>query len=110
MPGTGRSPIAAAPDGVTVAVRVTPRASRSRVTGTGSDAGGRPYLAIAVSAAPEDGKANDALIKLLAKEWRVAKSALTVRTGATSRHKTLHVAGDPDRLLLDLGAWLADIR
>ena len=110
MPRTGRSPIAATSDGVRVAVRVTPRASRARVKGIANDADGCPYLAVDVSAAPEDGKANAALIKLLAKEWRVAKSSVTVVSGATSRRKTLHIAGDPDRLLLDLVAWLDDMR
>ena len=74
------------------------------------DADGRPHLIVRVSAAPEDGKANTAVIKLLSKQWRIPKSAVTIASGATSRRKILHVAGDPDRLLLDLGAWVSDMR
>ena len=93
-----------------MAVKVTPKASRAGVIGLGRWADGSPHLAVAVTAPPEDGKANAALIKLLAKEWRIAKSAISVAAGATSRRKSLHVAGDPGGLLLDLTAWSADIQ
>jgi len=109
MTAAGASPFAARTDGVRVAVKVTPKASRNTVTGLAEDADGRQRLAVAVSAPPEGGKANTALVKLLAREWRVAKSAITVISGAASRRKSLHVAGDPRRLLLDLRAWLSDI-
>lgn len=104
------TPFRARPDGLSLAVKVTPKASRTRVIGLSRNADGGALLAVAVSAPPEDGKANAALIKLLAKQWRLPRSALTVTAGAASRHKTLHIAGDPERLRLDLGAWLADIR
>ena len=96
--------------GLTVTVKVTPRASRTRVTGLAQDADGAPLLAVAVTAPPEDGKANAALVRLLAKEWRVPRSAITIASGAASRRKTLHIAGDPDRLRLDLEARLPDMR
>lgn len=105
-----RGPFAATADGVAVAVKVTPKASRTKILGLVRDAEGRSLLAVAISAPPEDGKANTALIKLLAREWHVAKSAVTVTAGAASRRKSLHVAGNPDGLLLDLIAWAADIR
>ena len=110
MAPSGRSPIAVAPEGVTVAVRVTPRASRAAIKGIAVAADGSPHLAISVTVPPEDGKANAALIKLLAREWRLAKSAITVASGAASRRNTLHIAGDSRRLLLDLGARLTDMR
>ena len=108
--GSEAEPFKPAAGGLTVAVKVTPKASRTRVIGLARDAEGAALLAVAVSAPPEDGKANAALIKLLAKQWRLPKAALTVTAGAASRHKTLHIAGDPERLRLDLEAWLADIR
>ncbi len=105
-----QTPVRAVADGLTVAVKVTPKASRTKVTGLVRDADGALLIGVAVSAPPEDGRANAALVKLLAKEWRLARSAVTVTSGATSRRKTLHIAGDPTRLRLDLEAWLADIR
>lgn len=109
MAAAAASPFAVRADGVTVAVRVTPKASRTRVTGLARDADGGRRLAVSVSAPPEGGKANAALVKLLAREWRVAKSAVTVIAGVASRRKSIHVAGDPDRLLLDLRAWISDM-
>jgi len=94
-----------AADGVRVALRVTPKASKNAVTGFKETAGGGRALAVSVTAVPEDGKANEAVIKLLAKEWRVPKSSLDVVAGATDRNKVLHVAGDADALLLRLDAW-----
>ena len=109
MRGSEATPFNPASGGLTVAVKVTPRASRTKVTGLARDADGAPLLAVSVSAPPEDGKANAALVRLLAKEWRVPRSAIAVAAGASSCRKTLHIAGDPDRLRLDLGAWLADM-
>ncbi len=88
------------------ALRVTPGARRTAVDGTGLESGGRKFLKVSVTAAPEGGKANAAVVKLLAKEWRVAKSRITVVSGATGRRKTLHVAGEPKALLTALRAWL----
>ena len=110
MQGSEDSPFRSIDGGLSAAVRVTPKASRTKVTGLARDADGAACLAVAVTATPEDGKANVALIKLLAKEWRLAKSAITIASGTTSRRKTLHIAGDSRRLLLDLGAWLTDMR
>jgi uncharacterized protein YggU (UPF0235/DUF167 family) len=54
---------------------------------------------------PEDGKANAALIALLAREWRVPKSSVSVVRGATDRHKTLLVAGAAEPLMRQLEQW-----
>ena len=103
--GADASPFAAAADGVRVSVRLTPRASRTAITGIARDAAGTAMVTAMVTAAPEDGKANAALVKLLAREWRVAKSGITVVKGATDRRKLLHVAGDPAQLSVRLAAW-----
>ncbi len=89
-----------------MAVRVTPRAALNRIGGVARDAGGSAMLKISVSAAPDKGKANDAVIKLLAKEWRVPKTTISVASGATDRRKTLHIAGDPSALEARLRLWL----
>jgi uncharacterized protein (TIGR00251 family) len=98
-------PFSAAQDGVRVAVRLAPRARRNRVEGLADEAGGGVALKVAVTAVPEAGKANEALIALLAKEWRVPKSSISVVRGTTDRHKTLLVAGAPAALLAQLETW-----
>ncbi|WP_424944723.1 DUF167 domain-containing protein [Aliiroseovarius crassostreae] len=71
--------------GTTIAVRVTPKASRNAVEEV---AGG---LKIHVTVVPEDGKANRAVEKLLATALGVSKSRLTLSQGATSRDKLFRV-------------------
>jgi uncharacterized protein YggU (UPF0235/DUF167 family) len=66
---------------------------------------GETAVLAAVSAPPEDGKANTALIRLLAKAWRLPKTSITIASGATSRTKLLHVAGPGEALMAQLGAW-----
>ncbi|HYD66673.1 DUF167 domain-containing protein [Azospirillum sp.] len=100
------SPFEAVADGVRVTLRVTPKASRNAVSGLADTAAGGKALKVSVTAVPEDGKANDAVIKLLSKLWHVPKTAITVAAGATDRNKILHVAGDPADLLRRMGASL----
>lgn len=102
-------PFEAVADGVRVHLRLTPRAARTAVLGLAGAPGGAPVLKAAVTAVPEAGKANAALVTLLAGEWGVAKSAITVVAGATSRNKVLHVAGEPGVLLERLRAWAAGL-
>jgi uncharacterized protein YggU (UPF0235/DUF167 family) len=47
-----------------------------------------------VTAVPEKGKANDALIALLAKQWHVRKSGITFSLGETDRNKVIRIADD----------------
>lgn len=71
--------------GTLIAVRVTPRASRNKITVDGD------VLRIAVTTVPEDGKANAAVVKLLSKALGIAKSKLVLVRGATSRDKLFRV-------------------
>ncbi len=82
-------------DGVLVTIKVTPRARREGVEGVGPDGA----LRVRVTAPPEDGKANAAVIALLAREWDVPKSALSVASGASGRNKRIHVRGEPATLV-----------
>ena len=97
-------PFTAVADGLRVRVRLTPKAARDRVQGVVRDGDGNAALKVAVTAPPERGKANAALIKLLARAWRVPKSDLTLVAGHRDRRKALHLAGDPDRLAAALTA------
>ena len=75
-------------DQIVVKVRVQPKASRDAIVGEHAGA-----LKIAVTAPPEKGKANRAAVEVLAQALGVAKSAVTLVSGATSRDKTLAVRG-----------------
>lgn len=77
--------------GVVITLRVTPKASASRIDGVAQDAEGRAFLRLRVTEAPEKGKANEAVVKLLAKAWGLPKSALQIASGETGRVKTVMV-------------------
>ena len=79
--------------GVRVAVRLTPKAAGERIDGVVADAQGNGVLRVAVTVAAEKDRANRALIKLLAKEWRLAKSSIALVGAAKDRNKTLRVEG-----------------
>ena len=87
-------------------IRLTPKASRSRVEGVGAGADGGAVLKVAVTAPPEKGKANAAMITLLAKAWRLPKTTMAITAGATARRKTLLVAGDAKVLVARLNQWM----
>jgi hypothetical protein len=90
-----------------VRVKLAPRAAREALGGVFVDADGSAFLRASVTAAPEGGKANTALIALLARAWRLPKSVITVVAGARERKKTLLIAGDPAVLVKHLSAMLA---
>ncbi len=90
-------------------VRLTPRASANRLVGLVAEADGGVALKIMVTAAAEHGKANDALIALLARAWHLAKSDISIVAGASDRRKTVHVAGPAGRLLPVLVASVAGL-
>ncbi len=69
-------------DGIVVSVKVQPNASRDRVVGEHAD-----QLKIAVTVAPEKGKANKAVIKVLSKSLDVKSSDIEILSGETSREK-----------------------
>ncbi len=104
------SPFVTGPDGVRIRLRVQPRARRNRADGLVAEADGGVALKVAVTAPPEDGKANAAVIALLAKAWGLPKSAFTVVVGAADRRKIIHLQGDPARLMQALEPWLEELR
>lgn len=74
---------------VVVAVRVTPRSSRDAVEGVDETGAVR----VRVTAAPADGAANKSVITLLAKALGVPRGAISIASGAASRHKRLRIEG-----------------
>jgi len=95
-------------DGLRVRVRLQPAGRADQVQGLTETVEGQWAMKVTVTQAPEGGKANAALIKLLAKQWKVAKTTVEVIQGQTSRNKVLHLAGDAKQLAGVLNAWAAD--
>jgi uncharacterized protein (TIGR00251 family) len=76
-----------------LAVRVTPKASRNEVTGLYVAADGAVSLSVKVTAAPDKGQANAAVIKALAQAMKVSKSTFHLVKGQTDRNKTFEITG-----------------
>ena len=88
------SPLRPGRGGMLLAVRVTPKASRDEITGLHAAADGARSLAVKVTAPPDKGKANKAVIEVLAKASRLPKSAFSIVSGETERNKTVLVTGN----------------
>ena len=73
---------------VTVDIAVKPRSSRE---GVGPIQGDR--LCVSVNAPPVDGKANEAVVRVLSAAFKVPRSAVTIVRGETGRKKTVRIAG-----------------
>ena len=89
--------------GVTIELRAQPRARRTALERTAQGA-----LKAAVTAPAEDGKANAAVIALLAETWRLPKSAFDVMRGAAARDKTLSITGEPAALASRIAEWVRE--
>ncbi|OQY98567.1 MAG: hypothetical protein B6D35_11745 [Candidatus Brocadia sp. UTAMX2] len=80
--------IATTNSGVILSIRTLPGSSKNRIVG---EYGGR--LKLAVTAAPEKGKANKAVIELLADILRINESSIHIISGESSRDKRLMIEG-----------------
>jgi uncharacterized protein len=88
-------------DGMRVAVRVKPGASRTAVGGRHGDA-----LVVAVTAKPVGGKATEAVLRAVADAFGVSRSSVTLVTGAASRDKVIGIAGTAESLAQRLDTLL----
>jgi hypothetical protein len=84
--------------GISVALRATPRGGRDEIDGLETLANGRTVVKIRVRAIAEGGAANRALVELFAKALGVPKAGVRVLSGTTSRLKQIAVDGDPAQL------------
>jgi uncharacterized protein (TIGR00251 family) len=84
--------------GISVALRVTPRGGRDEIDGIETLADGRGVVKVRVRAVAEGGGANRAVIELLAEALGVPKARVRLLSGATSRLKQIAVDGDPTTL------------
>lgn len=90
------------------AVKLTPRGRRDTIDGWTKDADGEKILKVRVTAPPVDGKANAALIAVLAEALGVSKSHFRIAGGETARNKRVEVEGDAEALARRLAA-LGDV-
>jgi uncharacterized protein len=89
-------PIREMSDGASFSVKVHARAKKNAITGEAGDA-----LKLSITAAPTDGKANEACIEFLANLLKVPHSSITIASGHASRRKVIRVAGVSSRQLHD---------
>ena len=90
-------PILQARDGVILKVRLTPKSSRDAIEGM-EDFGGEIVLKARVRAVPEQGRANAALVKLIAVWLKLPPSQVSVTQGGKSRIKHVAIEGDASDL------------
>ena len=84
--------------GISVALRVTPRGGRDDIDGLETLANGRTVVKVRVRVIADGGEANRAVTELLAKVLGVPKARVRILSGTTSRLKQIAVDGDPAKL------------
>lgn len=99
-------PYQAREDHVRLSLRLTPNAGRDGIDGAETGADGERVLKARVTAVPEKGKANKAVIELLAKALKLPKSSISVISGDTARKKILRIDGDTEEIAAKLDTLL----
>jgi uncharacterized protein len=84
--------------GISIALRVTPRGGRDDIDGIETLANGRSVVKVRVRAIADGGEANRAVTELVAKALGVTKAKVRILSGTTSRLKQIAVDGDPAQL------------
>lgn len=74
-----------------IQIKLSPKASRNAIGDWDVDADGRRLLKVFVTAVPEKGKANKALVALLSKSWRIPKRSIEIIRGETDRLKLMRL-------------------
>nr|WP_245181954.1 DUF167 domain-containing protein [Sinorhizobium mexicanum] len=97
-------------DHVRLTVRLTPNGGRDTIDGFESAADGEEYLKVRVRAVPEKGKANQALIALLAKQFGIAKNRIALVSGDTQRKKILRIEADPEDIIKRLAEIVGGVK
>lgn len=97
-------PWIATADGLLVSVRLTPKGGRDAIDGIEQLADGRMVLKARVRAAPSEGEANTALVRLLSRTTRIAPGRIGLVSGAAARIKRIKIEGEPAALAAALVA------
>ncbi|MBG6242386.1 MAG: YggU family protein [Candidatus Symbiopectobacterium sp. Dall1.0] len=95
------SAIALMPDGLVIRLYIQPKASRDQIVGLHGD-----ELKVAITAPPVDGQANAHLVKYLAKQFRVAKGAVSIEKGELGRHKQIRIV-NPQHISTEIAALIS---
>ena len=82
--------------GISFSIRATPRAKRNQVTGIVNGA-----LKVSVTAPPEDGRANEAVIEVLADWLGIKRRQIEILSGASNRNKVVRVSGVTREVILN---------
>lgn len=93
-------------DGIVVFTRVTPRGGKDSIDGMTELGDGQRVLKVRVRVAPEEGAANRAVEKIIARALNVPVSRVHIASGATSRLKHIKIEGEPRGLMQALRALL----
>ena len=92
------TPLRKTAKGLFLHIRCTPKSGRDEVCGLVASSAGAISLAVKVTAIPDKGQANIAVIETLAKAARVPKSSFRFSTGETSRDKTLEIISNANTI------------
>ena len=95
--------------GLRVAIRLLPRAKSDRLIRVSVAPDGGHVIKASVTAAAQKGQANEALLHLLARVWRLPRRDLSIAAGAGSRNKFVRVAGDTQQLLAKISEEIANL-
>ncbi len=103
-------PYALHKEGILLHVRLSPNASANRIDAV-QDMGDADFrLKIKVTAVPEKGKANKALIKLLSSALHISRNNIEVVSGYTDRNKNILLRGYSDKMSIELDSLIAEIK
>lgn len=94
------------PGGVLLQLRVTPNAGADRIEGIEERDDGSTVLRVRVKAPPDRGKANAAVVALLAAALALPRARFEIASGETARLKTIRIAADPAELAVMLATAL----
>jgi len=83
---------------VTLKIYLQPRSSKNEMVGSYRDG-----IKIKLTAPPVEGKANEALIRFLAKTWDISPSQIEIVKGHHAREKTVRISGLTEQTALGLG-------
>lgn len=92
-------------DDLILAVRLTPRSAKDGIGGLWRDEKDMAWLQVQVRAVPEKGRANEALIRLLAKRLKLPAKDVLLESGDTSRLKRLRLVGRAERAAAMTEEW-----
>jgi uncharacterized protein (TIGR00251 family) len=96
-------------DGLRLAIHLSPRAKADRLLAVAASAQGGSVLKASVIAPAEGGRANEALLQLLARAWHLPRRDLSIVAGAASRNKAVRIAGDPRQLIDKIAPEIASL-